>query len=825
MNMKRRNRSYMRRLPSLVAVAIGTIQLILVYSDNLHVKALISPSRVFRRTKSPHEHIITTLYSTITPNQSNGARKYRPRKGQPAHNKRQTSNVPWGADFITSRRTQDKIQSAAANASEHSDPFQCAESILQTLLNTPATECNAANIVCALTLSAKTLGGRKYGRVRVSDDYHQCLAETIAVLQMLIDSNKLSPRQLCNSAWAIAKHVEHDKSLLIDEVFDSIAFRMIEHLKMIRGANVDNKRHVQTGELSMLLWAYASAKPRDLPPGWERPPQFEQISRKREQSLKKKSKNKNREDHLVTFITTDDETTSDSETEDANDGDKQRRSATTTLFDTAAISFCRGEGAAAIQSNSNDNTSLLKNCTWSELSNVAWSFATRGAYDTKQSDAMMSFLAREATRRIKYAITAPAVLTGGKRNKYCRVLPRDVVQIAWALGTMESDNVSNGNALVHLVDVINEYWMNNGGSTESYRQLRSWKSADLVQLAAALSHGRLDNLSVLEAIYGECLRRLRASMQNNQTSLSAPELSILLWAQARLNLTGESASVFTEFPSLACRAMLNLLTKKADTALDKIGLRSQEQANLAWSLTVLNQFDEHITSLLQHVFRASSSLPDGTIQLEHAHQLWQAFFILSDDCPEAVKAVPPEFSQYLESKWKAEKSRTKKSSHRHKAISKTLQLLGIAHENEYKEDVDVAIALRDTSSFTHKSQLPISELNEENVQHKIAVEFDGPYHFTLMASTGEELAQIENGTKIQPRVLGHTVFKYKILKKKGWTVIRIPYYEWDKIPHWASMERQRYLQRCLKTHQEIQFSDVDVSEYQALPQTRHSRFD
>ena len=76
-----------------------------------------------------------------------------------------------------------------------------------------------------------------------------------------------------------------------------------------------------------------------------------------------------------------------------------------------------------------------------------------------------------------------------------------------------------------------------------------------------------------------------------------------------------------------------------------------------------------------------------------------------------------------------------------------------------------------------------------------------------------------------PRALGHTVLKYKLLKKQGWTVVRIPYYEFDRIPFWASMERQRYLQRKLKTHANIRFSVIDVSEYKAPVPNKQSRFD
>mmetsp|Transcript_30814 Transcript_30814/g.65107 ORF Transcript_30814/g.65107 Transcript_30814/m.65107 type:complete len:351 (+) Transcript_30814:110-1162(+) len=75
---------------------------------------------------------------------------------------------PWNADYTTSLKTQRKIQSAAADArsrgSTTSDPVDAAHAVLKTLLNAPPTECNAANIVCALTLSSKTLNHRGSGR-------------------------------------------------------------------------------------------------------------------------------------------------------------------------------------------------------------------------------------------------------------------------------------------------------------------------------------------------------------------------------------------------------------------------------------------------------------------------------------------------------------------------------------------------------------------------------------------------------------------------------------------------------------------------------------
>ena len=101
------------------------------------------------------------------------------------------------------------------------------------------------------------------------------------------------------------------------------------------------------------------------------------------------------------------------------------------------------------------------------------------------------------------------------------------------------------------------------------------------------------------------------------------------------------------------------------------------------------------------------------------------------------------------------------------------------------------------------------------------IRFDGPAHFTRQRILTEQGIK----RKDPPRALGHTVLKYKLLKKQGWTVIRIPFYEFDRIPFWASMERQRYLQRKLKTHENIRFSGVDVSEYKAPIPNKQSRFD
>ena len=177
--------------------------------------------------------------------------------------------------------------------------------------------------------------------------------------------------------------------------------------------------------------------------------------------------------------------------------------------------------------------------------------------------------------------------------------------------------------------------------------------------------------------------------------------------------------------------------------------------------------------------------------------------------------MPTWFSEYLEDKWTLEKARDKISSARHRSLSQCLQLMGVEHYNEHDEDIDVAIVLKKNAAWTHQTQA-----NDENLENvSVAVEFDGPNHFT------REQDKSGNQPPKKPRALGHTVLKYRLLKKQGWTVVRVPYFEFDKIPFWASMERQRYLQRKLKTHANIKFSDADISEYKALKPDRKSRYD
>jgi hypothetical protein len=62
-------------------------------------------------------------------------------------------------------------------------------------------------------------------------------------------------------------------------------------------------------------------------------------------------------------------------------------------------------------------TTLMGGCSWGELSNVAWSYATRGSCGTPGAGSMMMFLANEATSRILSSV-ADRVRGDGKVGKF-----------------------------------------------------------------------------------------------------------------------------------------------------------------------------------------------------------------------------------------------------------------------------------------------------------------------------------------------------------------------------------------------------------------------
>lgn len=716
----------------------------------------------------------------------------------PARKVQATVGEPWNASLTVSKQTQAELKAVEAR---YSNPLQRATAVLTALLNTPPSRCNEANVVCALTISAKTMATN----TPITEGFRDLLLKTLDILHNLVLDKKLSSRQLCNAIWAVGKHYNRINTILpppppkvalssdrsrgvaeswsfhfddetperrLDHTVDVIADQLAKILTM--DVNNGREKLPKVGEISMASWAYGILRHRKRPPGWDGPPQLGRLPQA------EKSLAPGRRD-LITFEqwTTSEEVVQTESTPDSAG----------LLFDAISRFLCQPQ-----TEGENKGELMLSSLSWREIANVAWAYASQGHCRTPESELLLISIAQETDRRLRSA----------QATSNDQFLPRDVAQVVWSLGTLQSDNFRLGDDLVSIVDAIPSRWLLNG-TGESFRK---WSNADLVQLAISMAHARIDNQEVIKAVYEESLRRIL--VDDERQGFHTWEVSVLLWVQARLYLKEAQGQVYADFSSDATNWLLNKV--QGSGSMEQVGIGPQEQANLAWSLTVLEQYEAPSSiALLREIFEeaSSSGQKNEFMQLEHAHQLWQALYVMEYECPEAVENVPVWFRDFLKEKWVVEKARHKSSSARHRSLSQCLDFMGVAHYNEHDEDIDVAIVLKESSAWTHKAKRE----DHEDAVHKVAVEFDGPNHFTREDSRGK------------PRALGHTVLKYRLLKRQGWAVVRVPYYEFDKIPFWASMERQRYLQRLLKTHANIRFSDVDVSEYKRIVPNRKTRFD
>ena len=774
-----------------------------------------------------------------------------------APNRRQ----PWRADFDTSSKTQKKIKVAAK---QRASPIIRASSVLRAFLTTDPTLCNPSNIVCALTLSAKIVPKNAQRR----HEFRGLLHQTCDILHQLVKQNRLNTRQLSNAAWAIAKHYSSDE-LVLPPFFDkkfvvssygngseggsessaagmgtgksTVSFaekmdlkegekhqterRVLETLDLIArqltrtmtpGMNLGRRKEINEVELAMVCWAYAVLYPRNVPAGWELPPRMGQMEREKGGILGTGEETEQLADEDEIIF----------ETAQVWGDDLSRTQRKEAFVPTSTVDKLFDVMAEIVVKPQGSGKSMLQQCHWKELSTIAWSFANRGYCRSAAALNLILNIADLATARIEKTSWF------GDEGE---ILPRDVTEIAWALGVMQCDNYKICDSLENFVSVVNHNLIDDSLD----RPLEHWKSADCVQMAIALGHGTLDHNNLLQHIYSEALMSMKESLAKGKQKIAQSnsnenakffqdfELVVLLWVQARLYLTAESGQVFDDFVELLPQALLyrmhmanNASSKSVEEiqqSLKRIHLGPQEQANLVWSMTVLEKYksDEAI-DLLRNIFRVcSASCKEGDpIRLEHAHQLWQSIFILEGECPKAVQTVDAETCQFLKGTWEKEKTRQKTSSARHRALSETLNFMGVKHYNEHDEDIDLALVIKTDSKWTNTSE----NTDSSEYKQRVAVEFDGPTHFTRL------LRSVRGQKPDPPRALGHTVLKYKTLKKQGWTIVRIPFYEFDRIPFWASMERQRYLQRKLKTHANLRFSVVDVSEYKA-PIPKGSRFD
>ena len=122
------------------------------------------------------------------------------------------------------------------------------------------------------------------------------------------------------------------------------------------------------------------------------------------------------------------------------------------------------------------------------------------------------------------------------------------------------------------------------------------------------------------------------------------------------------------------------------------------------------------------------------------------------------------FSARLLAAWREEKQAAKVPSSLHLSVSRVLSAMGVEHENEGAEDIDIVV---------HRS----------GQKSPLALEVDGPSHYT---------------SNRPYRPLAHTTMKTRLLRALGWgAVLRVPFFEWDELCRSTEQQRREYMGRLL----------------------------
>jgi hypothetical protein len=131
------------------------------------------------------------------------------------------------------------------------------------------------------------------------------------------------------------------------------------------------------------------------------------------------------------------------------------------------------------------------------------------------------------------------------------------------------------------------------------------------------------------------------------------------------------------------------------------------------------------------------------------------------------------------------------------SVSKSLKQLGFNHVVEHTISMK-KMAEIDLISIPPKD-IDVLSIDIANLEEKIAIEVDGPYHFILCIDSGS-LLKSGNINKIQNeyQANGATMLKRRLLTLMGWKVLNIPYWEWYKLEGNNTREVQ-YCQRLLSS--------------------------
>jgi len=189
---------------------------------------------------------------------------------------------------------------------------------------------------------------------------------------------------------------------------------------------------------------------------------------------------------------------------------------------------------------------------------------------------------------------------------------------------------------------------------------------------------------------------------------------------------------------------------------------TQVIANTVWAFATAGVA---APAVFKALFTAAFALPAERFTTKDLVQLWQAVLFVRHEAPDASIPVP---DAALEARLRSAMADSdERPSNQQRAVSAALRRIGWAHE------------------FEHRTAEGLS-LDMAQPGNKVCVEFDGPSHFLTTAQSPQQ--------SLVPD--GSTQFSTRLLRALGWTVVRVPYWEWNPL-HRDEPAQDAYLRRKL----------------------------
>jgi len=196
----------------------------------------------------------------------------------------------------------------------------------------------------------------------------------------------------------------------------------------------------------------------------------------------------------------------------------------------------------------------------------------------------------------------------------------------------------------------------------------------------------------------------------------------------------------------------------AAAALPRLGeFNSQELANTVWAFACAECLaSDEIAALFSRAVEVFDTFE--AIELSQLYQFWLS---VSVEHPQLQRLEPHHQERLRQAYLRA----TPQPSRLQRDVSATLSMMGWTHDFEYVTEEGLSLDMAQPMS-------------------KHGVEVDGPSHY--LRDAGESGSLVENGA---------TRLKTRLLEGFGWTVTRVPFFEWDHLE--SEAEKRGYLEAKL----------------------------